>query len=240
MHVQAPRSVQSLKELDGQTVAVDLPDSSTFVTAINVFDRLGIKPHLLYLEPRLALDLLRKGEIDAIVAVEGKPLQWLSQVRDPNLHLVPVGYEKSLQDEYLPSKLSATDYPNLVSETEPVQTIAAEAILASYNWPANSDRYRRLSLLVESLFSKIVQLQRPPFHPKWNEMAVKAPVAGWTRFPAAQEWINRNLPSAETVSATVPAPARAPAAGRPVNRDDPLYREFLEWRANRANAANRR
>ena len=149
MHVLARRSVQSLKELDGRAVAVDLPDSSTFVTAINVFDRLGIKPHLLYLEPRLALDMLRTGEIDAIVAVEGKPLQWLSQVRDPNLHLVPVGYEKSLQDEYLPSKLTATDYPNLVSETDPVYTIAAEAILASYNWPANSDRYRRLSLLVD-------------------------------------------------------------------------------------------
>ena len=71
-------------------------------------------------------------------------------------------------------------------------------------------------------------------------MAVKAPVAGWTRFPAAQEWINRNLPSAETVSVSAPVPARAPAAGRQVNRDDPLYREFLEWRANRANAANRR
>jgi branched-chain amino acid transport system substrate-binding protein len=70
MHVLAPRSIASMKDLDGKTVVVDLPDSSTFVTAINVFERLGIRPHLIYMEPRLALDMLRNGEVDAIVAIE--------------------------------------------------------------------------------------------------------------------------------------------------------------------------
>jgi branched-chain amino acid transport system substrate-binding protein len=233
MHVLAPRTIRSLKDLDGKTVVVDLPDASTFVTSINVFERLGIKPHLLFIEPRLAVDMLSKGDIDAIVAVEGKPLQWLSQVRDPNLHLVPVEYEKPLHDEYLPSKLSSADYPNLVSDAAPVDTVAAEAVLASYNWPPTSDRYRRLSLLVDSLFTRIAQLQRPPFHPKWREVALKAPVAGWTRFRAAQEWIDRNFPSAETAAAS--AAVEAPRQIKPPDRNDPLFREFLEWRANRAN-----
>ena len=105
MHVLAPRTIASMRDLDGKTVVVDLPDSSTFVTAINVFDRLGIRPHLIYQEPRLAVDMLRKGEVDAIVAIEGKPLQWLNQINDRNLHLVPVEYAKPLQEEYLPSKL---------------------------------------------------------------------------------------------------------------------------------------
>ena len=233
MHVLAPRTIRSMKDLDGKTVVVDLPDASTFVTSINVFERLGIKPHLLYIEPRLALEMLSKGEIDAIVAVEGKPLQWLSQVRDPNLHLVPVGYEKPLQEEYLPSTLSSADYPNLISDGAAVDTIAAEAVLASYNWQPTSDRYRRLSLLVESLFTRIAQLQRPPFHPKWKEVALKAPVAGWTRFQAAQEWIDRNSPSAGAAAAS--AAVEVPHASKP-DRDDPLYREFLLWRANRLNS----
>ena len=233
MHVLAPRTIRSMKDLDGKTVVVDLPDASTFVTSINVFDRLGIKPHLLYIEPRLALEMLSKGEIDAIVAVEGKPVQWLSQVRDPNLHLVPVEYEKTLQEEYLPSQLSSADYPNLVSDTAPVDTIAAEAVLASYNWQPTSDRYRRLSLLVDSLFTRVAQLQRPPFHPKWKEVALKAPVAGWTRLQAAQEWIDRNSPSPGTAAAS--ATVEAPRAAKPLDRNDPLYREFLEWRANRLN-----
>jgi ABC-type branched-subunit amino acid transport system substrate-binding protein/TRAP-type uncharacterized transport system substrate-binding protein len=229
MHVLAPQTIHSMKELDGKTVAVDLPDGGTFVTSINVFERLGIKPHLLYIEPRIALEMLRKGDIDAIIAVEGKPLQWLTQVSDPNLHLVPVEYDKPLRDEYLPAQLTSEDYPNLISSTTPVGTIAAEAVLASYNWQVGSDRYRRLALLVEQLFTHMAQLQRPPFHPKWQELAPLAPVAGWTRFNAAQEWVNRNTPVA---SAATTGALGSHATIIP--QDDPaLYREFLEWKANR-------
>ena len=240
MHVLAPRTITNMRDLDGKTVVVDLPDSSTFVTAINVFDRLGIRPHLIYQEPRLALDALRKGEVDAIVAIEGKPVQWLNQITDRNLHLVPVDYAKPLQEEYLPSKLSSADYPNLIADGGSVETIAAEAVLASYNWAPNSDRYRRLALLVDTMFDKVAQLQRPPFHPKWKEMAPRATVSGWTRFKAAEEWLDRNMPlpagaamsSASSVAPSAPAAALAP--------QDPLYREFLEWRASRAKAgANR-
>ena len=186
------------------------------------------------------MDALRKGEVDAIVAIEGKPVQWLNQITDRNLHLVPVDYAKPLQDEYLPSKLSSADYPNLIADGGSVETIAAEAVLASYNWAPNSDRYRRLSLLVDTMFDKVAQLQRPPFHPKWKEMAPRATVSGWTRFKAAEEWLDRNMPlpagaamsSASSVAPSAPAAAVAP--------QDPLYREFLEWRASRAKAgANR-
>ena len=230
MHVLAPQTIRGMRDLDGKTVAVDLPDGSTFVTAINVFEHLGIKPHLLYIEPRIALEMLRKGEIDAIIAVEGKPLQWLSQVSDPNLHLVPVEYERPLRDDYLPAQLSSDDYPNLIPSSGPVSTIAAEAVLASFNWQPGSDRYRRLALLVESLFGHMAQLQRPPYHPKWQELAPLAPVAGWTRFKAAQEWVDRNTPVASAATTgTLSSHASSPQV------DPVLYREFLEWRANRFN-----
>jgi branched-chain amino acid transport system substrate-binding protein len=233
VHVLAQQSTHSMKELDGRTVAVDLLDSSTFVTSINMFERLGIKPHLLYVEPRIALEMLRKGDIDAIITVEGKPLQWLTQVNDPNLHLVPIDYDRSLRDDYLPAQLSSEDYPNLISASNPVDTIAGEAVLASYNWQPGSDRYRRLSLLVESLFSRMAQLQRPPFHPKWQELAPLASIAGWTRFKAAQDWVDRNTPTpVAAASSTTPVALGARASG-PQEEDPALFREFLEWRTNR-------
>jgi hypothetical protein len=175
------------------------------------------------------------------VAIEGKPVQWLSQINDRSLHLVPVDFAKPLQDEYLPSKMSSADYPNLIADGASVETIAAEAVLASYNWAPNSDRYRRLSLLVDTMFDKVAQLQRPPFHPKWKEMAPRATVSGWTRFKAAQEWLDRNMPlSAGTAAASGAVPPTATAIARPSGlapqERDPLYREFLEWRANRAKA----
>jgi hypothetical protein len=170
-------------------------------------------------------------------------VQWLSQINDRNLHLVPVEYAKNLQEEYLPSKLSSQDYPNLVADGAMVETIAAEAVLASYNWAPNSDRYRRLALLVDTMFDKVSQLQRPPFHPKWKEMAPRATVSGWTRFKAAQEWLDRNMPlSAGTAAASgavqpSPPPVSAGTTALAPQERDPLYREFLEWRANRAKAA---
>ena len=239
MHVLASKSIRSLKELDGKTVVVDQPDSSTFVTAINVFERLNIKPHLVYNEPRLAVDALRRGEVDALLAVEGKPSQWLGQIRDPSLHLVPVEYDRALQAEYLPSKLTSEDYPNLIGSDAVVDTIAGEAILAAYHWPANNDRYRRLALLVESLFTKLPQLQKPPFHPKWKELSPRVPIEGWTRFEAAQEWLNRTYPTAAVAPATTvgEAPSQpSRAANPPISRNDPLYREFLDWRASRQKA----
>jgi branched-chain amino acid transport system substrate-binding protein len=235
MHVLAPKGIQSMKDLDGKTVAVDLPDSSTFVTSINVFERLGIKPHLLYIEPRIALEMLRKGNIDAIVVVEGKPVQWLNQISDSNLHLVPVYYDKSLRDEYLPAQLSAEDYPTLLSGSAPVGTIAAEAVLASFNWQPGNDRYRRLALLVDSLFTRMAQLQRPPFHPKWQELAPLASVVGWTRFKAAQDWIDHNA----TVGSAATPEAFGVHASSLSPDDQVLYREFLQWKANRTKQPSR-
>ena len=95
------------------------------------------------------------------------------------------------------------------------------------------------------MFDKVGQLQRPPFHPKWKEMAPRATVSGWTRFKAAQEWLDRNMPlPAGTAAASGAVPqaavaAPAPTALAPQDRD-PLYREFLEWRASRAKAGPNR
>jgi hypothetical protein len=108
-------------------------------------------------------------------------------------------------------------------------------VLASYNWQPGSDRYRRLALLVEALFSHMTQLQRPPFHPKWQELAPLAPVAGWTRFKAAQDWVDRNTPSpVAATSSTTSVTVGARASGPQQDEDPALFREFLEWRANRS------
>ena len=97
------------------------------MTAITVFERLGIKPHFLYIEPRVALEKLRRGEIDALIAVEGRPIELLRQLDDQNLHLVPVDDVEPLQRDYLPAQFTAEDYPHLVGRDARVDTIAAAA-----------------------------------------------------------------------------------------------------------------
>src|ERR1700736_3284691 len=152
MHVIAPKSIRSLKELDGKTVSVDLPNGGTFVTALIVFERLGIKPKFVYVEQRIALEKMKAGEIDAVIAVQGKPSKAVSQFNDDRFHLVPVDYAKSLQSDYLPASLSAKDYPNLIGDQEQVDTIAVPAVLAAY-WAPNTERSRKLALFVDAFFT---------------------------------------------------------------------------------------
>ena len=92
MHVVAKTSIKSLGDLNGKRVAVDLPNGGTFVTAITIFERLGIKPAYAFIEQRVAYEKLKSGELDAVVAVQGSPSKAVSMVKGDNLHLVPIPY----------------------------------------------------------------------------------------------------------------------------------------------------
>jgi TRAP transporter TAXI family solute receptor len=191
MQVIAPKSINSLRDLEGKTVSVDLPNGSTFVTVLTVADRIGMKANWVYIEQRIAMEKLKKGEVDAVIVVGGKPYKSVSNfANDGRFHLVKVDYEKPLQGDYLPASLTSKDYPNLIAEGESVDTIAVPALLAAYNWAPNTDRYRKLTNFVDAFFTKFPQFQNPPFHPKWKEVSLAAPLAGWTRLPYAQQWLD--------------------------------------------------
>ena len=235
MHVLAPKSINSLAELDGKTVAVDLPNGGTFVTSAIVFERLGIHANFAYIEQRLAFEKLKQGEIDAMIWVQGKPSKFSITIKDENFHLIPVDYAKSLQPDYLPAQLTSEDYPNLIAKGERIDTIAAPAVLAAYNWAPNTERYRRLARFVDAFFAKIATLQQPPFHPKWKEVALHTPLSGWSRFRAAQEWLDRK--SVGMASSDVRRmfeqflsenQARSPGFAKSEDREM-LFRQFLEW-----------
>jgi TRAP transporter TAXI family solute receptor len=253
MHVVAPKTIRTLSDLEGKKVAVDLPNGGTFVTSAIVFERLGIKADFVYIEQRLAYEKLKRGEIDAMIAVQGKPSKFTTTIKDAELHLVPVAYDKSLQPDYLPTVLTSDDYPNLIEAGQQIDTVAVPALLAAFNWPPNSERYRKVARFVGAFFDNIPVLQKPPFHPKWKEVAVHAPVPGWSRFQAAQEWLDRTsigmvAPKGVGMASTksnggVASSAvrrtferflnernRAPSRAAASSEDrDVLFRQFLEW-----------
>src|SRR5450755_1141021 len=212
---------------------VDLPNGGTFVTSLIVFERLGIKPNVVYIEQRIAMEKLRNGEIDAVIAVQGKPSKAISQFKDDRFHLVPVDYAKPLQNDYLPAILTAADYPNLISGQEQVDTIAVPAVLAAYNWPPATDRARKLSLFVDAFFTKFPTFQNPPFHPKWKEVSLATPLADWNRFPAAKQWLDEH--KIEPVARVRfdeflkqnPAAAKLPAEAD----KEALFKQFQAWEA---------
>ena len=193
MQVVAPKTIKTLNDLEGKTVSVDLPNGGTFVTALTVFERLGIKANFVYIEQRIAMEKLKKGDLDAVIVVGGKPyLSVTTFNNDGRFHLAAVDYSKPLQSDYLPATLTSKDYPNLIAEGETVDTIAVPSVLAVYNWPPNTERSRKLALFVDAFFTKFAALQNPPFHPKWKEVSLSAPLAGWNRLPLAQQWLDKH------------------------------------------------
>jgi TRAP transporter TAXI family solute receptor len=240
VHVVAPKSVHSLGDLEGKKVSIDLPNGGTFVTAIAIFERLGIHPQFAYIEQRIAYEKLSKGELDAVVAVQGQPSKATTQIKDPNLHLVAIDYDKSLQSDYLPAQLTADNYPNLIAKGDVVDTVAVPAVLAAFNWSPHTERYRRLARFVDAFFGKIDELQQPPFHPKWKEVALSAPLPGWVRFRPAQEWLDRNSNTVATSDVRNKFEQfLSQNQGRflgPIRSEDreALFRQFLEWQKTHA------
>ena len=166
---------------------------------------------------------------------------------DPDIKILSVPYTPALEDNsYLPASLSNQDYPALVAEGKPVDTIAVGAVLAVYNWARDSDRYRRVARFTDSLFGKLPDLQKPPRHPKWREVNVAATLKGWKRFQPAQDWLDRNQTAAapQAAAGASAQAAQAAAAGVDVTlaRDqaqraapgnpaeqERLFQKFLEW-----------
>lgn len=237
VQIVAPKSIHSVQDLEGKRVSVDLPNGGSFVTASFIFERLGIKANFAYIEQRLAYEKMRKGELDAVLAVQGRPSRAISQLNDENLHFVPIEYVPSLQEDYLPARLTSDDYPNLIPKGENIETVAIGAVLASYNWPENSERYRRLQKFVSLFFPRIEEFQRPPFHPKWTEVNLTAQLPGWDRFKPAAEWLERNsnaTAAKETKKqfdeflADRARRSGAPATTKPDDREA-LFMQFLDW-----------
>jgi TRAP transporter TAXI family solute receptor len=243
MQIIAPKTVHNLKELEGKTISVDLPNGGTFVTALTVFERLGMKANFVYIEQRIAMEKLKKGEVDAVIVVGGKPYKSVSTfANDGRFHLVSVDYDKPLQGDYLPARLTSADYPNLISKEEgQVDTIAVPAVLAAYNWAPNSDRYRKLSLFVDAFFTKFPAFQNPPFHPKWKEVSLSAPLPGWQRFPAAKQWLDTHGLEQSARNRFDDFLQQNPAAAKGAQSEadkDALFKQFQTWQADQATKEN--
>src|SRR5215831_7346586 len=195
MHVavSASSGIRSLDQLAGKTVNLGSINSGTQLSARDVFSRLNIKIEEVNLEQPDALEKVRAGQIAASVLISGKPAAPMTKVTaEQGLRLLRVPFTKSLQDDYLPGVLTSEDYPGLVRAGEDVETISAAAVLIAYNWPKGSEPYRRLEDFVGRFFSKLDAFTEPLRHPKWREANFAAPLAGWTRFQPAEDWLARN------------------------------------------------
>lgn len=199
LHIFVRPEIKSLQDLAGKKVNFNTFGTAAAYTGPLVLSRLGIDVEKTFIPHPVALEQMRKGELAAVVFITSKPIDAFVRGRwDPGFKFLPVPYDSKFEDYYLPSALTAADYPNLIKQDESVSTIAVPAVLLSFNWPANSNRYQRVSRFVDYLFSRIDRLQAPGFDPKWKSINLAASVPGMTRSPSAQMWLDRQSRSQRT------------------------------------------
>jgi uncharacterized protein len=236
MHVavRADSDIRSLGQLAGKRVNFGALGSGTQLTARDVFGRLNIKVDEANLAQADAVAKLEAGQIAASVLIAGKPAAPMTGLATAGLRFLPVPFAKSLQEDYLPGVLTSEDYPGIVRPGEDVETISAAAVLIAYNWPKGSEPYRRLEDFVGRFFSKLDAFTGPLRHPKWREANFAAPLAGWTRFQPAEDWLARNR---QTLSARRQFNEFLSSRGIGVPGSDEererLFLEFVKWSQER-------
>jgi TRAP-type uncharacterized transport system substrate-binding protein len=240
VHIVARREIRSLQDLNGKRVfaerSIGLPAART------IFRRLGIKADIdSQTDPTGGLQKLIDGQGDAWIASVSKDAPIIKGIKNEGgkLHLLPVPYDRALQDIYLPTAFSSEEYPNLVPPGARVDAVAASTVLMVYNWPENSERYRRTARFVDALFGKIQVLQSPPRHPKWRDTVLSAPVQGLVRFKAAQEWLDGARAMQSPTTDGNPAEFRKfldeRKAQARMSSDEAarLYSDFLRWQRSK-------
>jgi TRAP transporter TAXI family solute receptor len=248
MHVlvRADSGITSLAQLNGQKVNFSDMGSATEVSAGDVFKRLGITPIEVNMGQSDAYEKMKSGAIAATIQFGGSPAPAIAKLKSADgFRLLPVPYDKRLQQDYLPATLTSEDYPGIIANGQGIDTIAYGAVLIAYNWPKNSDRYRRIAEFVDRFFTHFAEFQKPPRHPAWREVNLAAELPGWKRFPAAQEWLDSHRPASTPVSDEhgdfnqfLAQRAGGTAAAITPDQREQLFREYLKWHEERQRPQN--
>jgi TRAP-type uncharacterized transport system substrate-binding protein len=247
VHILVRPEINSIQDLAGKVVNFNTKSSATGFTGPIIFDRLGIKvipnfdPHL-----KAVAEMTTSPAVAAVAFVSSKPLSQFQKTFPPGFKFIPVPYNSKLSDLYLPSDLTAKDYPGLVPEGRSVQTVAVPTVLAAYDWPKDNDRHRRMVRFIDALFERLPTLQSTAGnHPKWKELSLSGTVPGWKRFPPMQLRLEAALAAQAAAPQSSPARVDDAAAAidmaRQVSRkmsNDPkeqerIFKDFMEWTKTR-------
>jgi TRAP-type uncharacterized transport system substrate-binding protein len=239
-HLLARREIQSVADLANQKVNVDLRDSGTAITAGRLFSMLKLPVTMTNDRQEVALEKLKRGELAALALVSGRPAPFFYNLKaDGGLHLLAVPFNSRLAAGYVPTRLTSADYPGLVAEDLPIETVAVGVVLVVANLEQIPERYRNVANFVDAFFTGFQSLLEPGHHPKWQEVNISAELPGWRRYAPAEQWLRRNMevarpPSPEDLKAMFTQyvdERRRSTGGAPMTQQekDDLFRKYNRW-----------
>jgi uncharacterized protein len=241
-HLLVRSEIKDISDLSNKKVNVGLIDSDTAITAGHLFDLLKVQVTAVHDNQQLALDKLRKGEIAALAFVAGKPAPLFAGLTgEDRLHFVAVPFTQAASAVYAPTRLTAADYPGLVTPEHPIDTVAVGSILAAAELRQAPERYRNVANFVDAFFTGFQSLLSPGNHPKWQEVNLAAELPAWRRYPPADQWLQRNvqvatIQNADNLKAMFSRfidERRQANGGAPMSEQEKaaLFQQFQSWRS---------
>ena len=244
LHLLARADIKTVADLANQTVNVDVPGAGSGITTRRLFELLQTPATLTNDDQGMAIEKLRKGEIAAVAFVAGKPAPLFQGLDGKDgLHLLSIPLNPAITAAFVPTRLTAQDYPGLVPPDQPVDTVAVGTVLVAANFPVLSERYRNLATFVDAFFTRFSSLTEPGHHPKWREVNLAAELPGWIRFAPAAQWLQRNAPVAtvnsedlKTIFARFIEERQQATGGQAMTQDqkDELFNQFQKWQSGQA------
>lgn len=201
-HFIAHRSINSVYDLAGKKVVVGKNDyAGSTISALTVFDLLGIEVEAVYDSWESAVKRIKDGEVAAMLYSTVRGSGFVQSIKPADqLHLLPLPFNGELAETYQLTQFTAVDYPNLIVPGRGVDTLQFATVMAAYNWDPNHGRYANVTKFMNKLFDNVEKLKAPPFHERWvNFDPAAEPPPGWTRFPAVQAWVTANPPKPKKV-----------------------------------------
>jgi len=243
-HLLAGPDIKTAADLAHRRVNVGLRGSGSQITAQRLFALLKIPVEPVYERPEVGIDKLRHGDVAAVAMVAGKPASLMQGFgQTASLHFVPIPLDAGVIGAYVPTKLNADDYPGLVAKDQPVDTVAVGSLLAVAKLTPGSERYKNVSNFVDVFFTEFRALLEPGNQSKWKEINLAAEYPGLTRFPPAQQWLDRNSSGTKQNPQDVKKlfsrflDTRQQVRGVPVITDQQkqeLFDQFQRWQAGQA------
>ena len=204
IHVLARRDYQTLAELKDKKVAIGEEGSGNMLTAINLFAISAVEPaEMRKIPPAEGVVAVLRGELDAVVFVGGKPVRLFKNLEDlskpdhekfagllSGVHFLPLNQPRLLE-EYRPATLTSADYSFI---SEPVPTVAVQAVLVSFDVSGNKARCKQLGEFARALREKLPYLQEKG-HSKWKEVNLDSTSGLWKKDGCA--WSDAPKPSVD-------------------------------------------
>lgn len=137
LHLLALRKYENLEQLKGKKISIGDPESGSKLTSLIFLGQLGINGDNSTLEEfnyTVSLEMLLKGEIDAMVMVAGAPVKLLSELPEntkDKIRLLSIPQEglKSVQGTGLIYQKSEIPSGTYSWEVSPIETLLVQSVI---------------------------------------------------------------------------------------------------------------